>query len=237
MTDQTTDFFDGIGEGTGAPGPRLSNVNDGVIGTIVKMFKRDYVPYENRKTREPERHADGSPKQQLVVVLQTAHRNWENVGRVPKVDPSDENSAEKPPSDDDGTRAIFVPEGKNIQFAIGRAVAAVKDKGPFAVGGTLGVKIFNLKDTGQGNPLKEHEAIYTPPSAGDAFLQSAPATAPAQAAPAPAQPAAAPAQAAPAVDPWANQPTQAAPAATPAPAAAPADPWANQGAPSSAPPF
>lgn len=217
-----TDFFDGVGGGSGAPGAVLKNVGDGVIGTIVEMFKRDYIPYENRKTREPAKNADGSNVQQLVVTLQTNHRNWENVSSVPKVDPADPNSAEKSPSDDDGKRAIFVPEGKNIQFAIGRAVQVAQAK--FAVGGTLGVKITELRDTGKGNELKVHEAKYVAPSAGDAFFGDAPAAS----TPAPAAPA-------PVADPT---PAPAAPAA-PAPVAQ-QDPWATPSAPAaggSEPPF
>lgn len=201
----TTDFFDNIGTGPGAPSPVLKNPGDWVAGEIVEMFKRDYIPYENRKSKEPAKNDDGTNKQQLVIVLQTTHRNWENVSKVPKVDPSDDNSPEKAPSEDDGKRALYVPEGKNIQFAIGRACVEAKAKP--TVGGTLAVKVFNLKDTGQGQPLKEHEARYTPPSAGGNFFESAPATAAPAATPAPAAApaAAAPAQSAPAGgDPWAT---------------------------------
>lgn len=213
MSDNTTtDFFDGIGGGSGAPGAVLKNVGDFVHGEIVDMYKRDYVPFG---AKEPEKRADGTNKQQLVIVLQTENRNWANVSRVPKVDPSVEDSPEKDPSEDDGKRAIYVPEGKNIQFAIGRAVQAAQAK--FEVGGTLGVKVFNLKPTDKGNPLKEHQAVYKAKS--DDFFSNTPA-APQAPAPAPA-PAAAPAAPAPA-------------------AAAPAsqDPWATPGAASTEePPF
>lgn len=205
MTDNTTDFFDNLSEGTGAPTAVLKNVGDFVHGEVVQMFKRDYIPFG--KT-EPEKKEDGSTKQQLVVVLQTSNRNWANVVKVPKVDHTDPNSAEKAPSEDDGLRAVYVPERSNIQFAIGRAVQAAQTK--FEVGGTLGVKIENLKDTGKGNPLKEHAAVYTakPAQTGTEFFggEAAPAAAPAPAAqPAPAA-APAPAPAAPAAqqDPWAT---------------------------------
>ncbi len=217
MSDNT-DFFDGIGEGVGAPSSHLSNKGDFVQGEIVKMFKRDYIAFGEKL---PEKRADGSNKEQLVIVLQTDLRGWAGVSKIPTVDPSDPNSAVKPPEADDGLRAVYVPEGKNIQFAIGRAVNAASQaagtKVPFGVGGKLGVKIDNLKPTDKGNPLKEHAAVYTPPSAGDAFLSSAPAAPAQQQAPAqqalaqgssfgggdhglnaPAQ------QAAPAQDPWAS---------------------------------
>lgn len=203
MSNNETDFFDGVGGGSGAPSPQLQNVGDGVIGTIVEMFKRDYVPYENRKTKEPARKDDGTAVQQLVIVLQTDHRGWQNVSKVPKVDPSDANSAEKDPSEDDGKRAVYVPERKNIQFAIGHAVTTAGSKP--VVGGRLGVKIVELRDTGQGKPMKVHEAVYQAPQASDGFFPDAQqAQAPAQEA-APAQEQAAPAAPAPAQQPAAQQ--------------------------------
>ena len=247
-----TDFFDGVGGGSGAPGALLKNMGDFVHGQIVDMYKRDYVPYG--KT-DPEKREDGTPKQQLVIIVQTENRNWANVSKIPVVDHTVPNSPAKDPSEDDGRRAVYVPEGKNIQFAIGRAAQAVGAKP--AVGGTLGVKIVNLKDTGKGNPLKEHEAVYQPPSASDAFFNQAPSAPPAQAAPQQQAPApqapqqAAPQQQAPAPqappaqpaapaqqDPWATQPAQSAPAQQPAPSQ---DPWATSPAPqsggTSGPPF
>jgi hypothetical protein len=221
VTDNTTDFFDGLSEGTGAPTAVLKNVGDFVHGEVVKMFKRDYVKFGGT---EPEKKADGSNKQQLVIVLQTTLRNWQNVVKVPKVDFADPNSAEKAPSEDDGTRAVYVPESSNIQFAIGRAVTAAQAK--FEVGGTLGVKIANLKDTGKGNPLKEHEAVYTakPAQTGAEFFGGAAQ----EAAPAASAPAA-PAQQAPAAQPAST------PAAAPAAPAA-QDPWATPAASASEPP-
>lgn len=216
-----TDFFDNVGGGSGAPSPLLKNPGDLVHGEIVDMYKRDYIPFGKQ---EPEKREDGTNKQQLVIILQTQHRNWQNVNKVPKVDHNDPNSPEKSPEEDDGKRAVYVPEGKNIQFAIGRAAAAAQAKP--AIGGTLGVRVVNLKDTGKGKPLKEHEAVYQAPSAGSTFFNEAPA-APAQtetASPAPAPaPTAQPTQAAPPApaqqDPWATS--------APAPQAQQADPWAS----------
>lgn len=245
MTDQTTDFFDNAGGGAGAPTAALKNVNDSVTGEIVEMFKRDYVPFGKTEPEKDENEADGKRKQ-LVIIVQTALRNWQGVSRVPKVDPADQNSAEKSPSEDDGKRAIYVPNRSNLQYAIGKAVsaagAAAGQQVKFSVGGTLGVRIFNLKDTGKGNPLKEHEARYSPPAAGSDFFQGQ--QAPAQSAPAQqgaplAQgssfgggdhglnaPAPAPSTPAPSQDPWAT-PSTPAPQATPAPSQ---DPWATPAA-------
>lgn len=217
MTDQTTDFFDNIGEGAGAPTALLKGVGDYAHGEIVSMFKKDYVPFGQK---DPEKNQDGTTRQQLVIVLQTELRNWQGVNKVPVVDHNDPNSPAKAPGEDDGKRAVYVPERSNIQYAIGRAVGAAK--APFEVGGTLGVKVSNLKDTGKGNPLKEHEAVYKPKADNFFGGTTAPAEAPAQA---PATPAPAPAEA-PA-------------AAAPAPAAAPQqDPWSGQpAAATSEPPF
>lgn len=195
MSSETTDFFDGIGSGNGVPSAVLKGVGDFVHGEILEMFKRDYIPYGKK---EAEKNDDGSTRQQLVIVIQTPHRNWANVVNVPKVDPTDPNSPEKAPSEDDGKRAVYVPERSNIQFAIGRAVRAAEAK--FVVGGTLGVKIDNLKDTGKGNPLKEHAAVYTakPAATADEFFGKSEAAASTPEASAPTQ--SQPVQ----QDPWAS---------------------------------
>jgi len=215
-----TDFFSNIGGG-GAPTANLKAIGDFVHGEVVDFFEKDYVPFG--KT-DPEKNKDGSNRQQLVVIVQTANRNWAGVSKIPDVDSTDPSKGKKDPSLDDGKRAVYVPERSNIQYAIGRALTAAG--AGFEKGGTLGVKIANLEDTGKGNPLKVHEAVYTPPAAGAAFFGSeAPAQTPAPVAQEQAQ-APAPAPAAPA------------PQAAPAPAAQPAvDPWGGSATPATPPPF
>lgn len=243
MSDNPNDFFEGIGSGVGSPTALLKTPGDMVHGEVVELFKRPYIPFGKK---DPEKRDDGTDKQQLVIVLQTTNRNWANVNKVPKVDPNDENSPEKPPSEDDGKRAIYVPEGKNIQFAIGRAIG--ESQARFEVGGTLAVRITELKPTDKGNPLKVHEAKYSGKPASSGFFPSG-GQAPAEAAP-PAQQAPAQQQAAPPAQAPAQQapPAQAAPPAqqdpwgTPAPAQqqAPAsqDPWGTPApAAGNGPPF
>jgi hypothetical protein len=224
VSDTTTDFFDNIGGGAGAPTANLKGVGDFVHGEVLEMFKRDYVPFG--KT-EPEKNQDGSTRQQLVIILQTELRNWQGVVKVPLKDHTDPNQGFKDPSEDDGKRAVYAPERSNIQFAIGRAVQAAAAR--FEVGGSLGVKIENLKDTGKGNPLKEHAAVYKakPAATGDEFFGGAAAAPASTPAPVAQEQAQAPAPAA-------------APAAAPAPAAAAPtqDPWATSApAAGSQPPF
>ena len=226
MTDNNggTDFFDNVGGGTGTPTAHLKNVGDIVHGEVVEMFKRDYIPFGKDVAEADSNEPDGKRKQ-LVVILQTAERNWANVVKVPKVDASDSKSPEKDPSEDDGKRAIYVPNRSNIQYAIGKAVQASGAK--FEVGGTLAVRIANLRDTGKGNPLKEHEAKYE--GKQDNFFGGTPTAQP-QAPAQEAAPAAAPAPQAPAPaaqqDPWA---TPAPAAAQPQQQAPQADPWASSG--------
>ena len=233
-----TGFFDNAKGGGGAPTANLKAIGDFVHGEVVDFYEKDYVPFG--KT-DPEKNKDGSTRQQLVVIVQTENRNWAGVSKVP----TNDDGSMKDPSTDDGKRAIYVPDRSNIQFAIGRALSAAK--ADFEKGGKLGVKIANLEDTGKGNPLKIHEAVYTAPVAGAQFFGGTQQQAPAQAAPqtpsnpayeapaAPAQPAAAPApaQAAPpAQDPWAAQPAAPAPST---PAAV--DPWGGNAAPATPAPF
>lgn len=212
-----TDFFDNLGGG-GAPGAKLKDLNDWVQGTIVDSYKRDYIPFGKK---DPEKNKDGvTNRQQLVVILQTDLRNWQGVNKVPLVDHDDASKGTKPPSEDDGRRAVFVTERSNLQYAVGDAITAARSQNPaakFDNGGFLQIKITELKPTDYPDrPMKVHAVRYTPPSAAGGFFPeqaAAPAAPQAQAAPpaqvapqAPAAPAApAPqAPAAPAQDPWAN---------------------------------
>ena len=169
MTQHGTDFFDNVGS-PGAPSAQLSGVGDFVYGTIEHFSKRDYVAY---KKKEPERAPDGSIAQQLVIILQTDQRNWVGVKKVPFIDRDDESKGHKPPSEDDGRRAVYIPPNKNIQFAVHRAIVASKD--PFVIGGTLGVKIVGLKDTGQGEPMRVHRSLLQGAGRVDRLLPPDPA--------------------------------------------------------------
>lgn len=207
-------YFENTGGGTGAPSASLKIVNDFVYGEIVDQAM---VPQKKFGSDEVEKDRDGKDKQQLVVVIQTENRNWHNVAKVPTYPQGHDRAGQsKDASEDDGRRAIYVPAFTNIHAAIGEATGnkALRN------GGTLGVKVIELKNTGKGNPLKIHAAVYTAPAAapegffgGDQSAQPAP-----QQAAAPTQPQSQPAQ-----------------QATPAPVAAPQqDPWgapASQGAP------
>lgn len=206
-------FFDNVGGGAGAPSAKLKDVNDFVQGTIESQRIVDYIPFG--KT-DPEVNKDGSVRKQLVVILQTELRGWQGVSKIPVVDrdvPLNQQVA-KDPSEDDGRRAIYLPQWSNIQGAVAAAVRETNGgkPGPLRDGGTLGVKVSNLKDTGKGNPLKEHAAVYTPPAASDGFFGGGEQAAPAAQAPA-EQPAPQAQQAAPAAqaDPWTGAPAASAP--------------------------
>lgn len=220
MTQNTTEvegFFDNVGTG-GAPSAKLKNVDDFVHGEIVDQYKTEARVFGKD---EFEKDKNGNTVFQLVVILQTEQRNWEGVARIPVVDPNDRNSAQKDPSDDDGKRAVYIKPFTNLHAAVGRAIVeATKKKGGLQTGGTLGVKITRLEDTGKGNPLKHHAAVYTAPAAGADFFATS-----GQGQAAPAQQEAPPAQ--PVGQSVGTTPTQASVAA--------GDPWgANSGA---KPPF
>lgn len=186
-------FFEGVA-GDFAPTALLKGINDVVSGEVVEFRSRDHVPFGQT---EPEKNKDGSTRQELVIILQTEFRNWANVVKVPKVDPDDRNSADKPGSEDDGRRAVYVPQRSNIQYAIAKALREAKVDG-FSEGLGLAVKVSNLRDTGKGNPLKEHVAKVTPAvKKADPFItEQAPAQQSAPTAQQPAQPS---------NDPWGNQ--------------------------------
>jgi hypothetical protein len=208
-------FFDNVGGGGGAPSALLKNVDDFVIGEIVDQFMTEATDFSTKKPKTDSK--TGETIMQLVVVLQTEHRNWENVVRIPKVDKDDRSSADKAPEEDDGRRAVYLEPWTNIHAAVGKAVIeATGQKGPVRNGGTLGVKVVEHRETGKGNPLKVHAARYTAPvaqAASDGFFNQTAGEDPAPAAtqspaveakPEPT-PAAAPAQNVP-TDPWTGQP-------------------------------
>lgn len=200
MTYNPENFFDNVG-GAGAPSAKLSHVEDFVLGTIEDQFMVPATEFGTDKQKKDTK--TGALIEQLVIVLQTDQRDWAGVSKIPLKDKDDKSSGQKDPSEDDGRRAVYVEPWTNIHAAIGAAVReATGAKGPVRNGGTLGVKIVELKDTGKGNPLKIHKAVYTPPAekaASDAFFDqtSAPQSAPAEEAPAAQEQPKAPAQ-----DPW-----------------------------------
>jgi hypothetical protein len=210
--------------GSGAPSALLKNVNDFVYGEIVDQLM---VPQKDFATGVVEKDArTGEDLEQLMIIIQTDSRGWAKVSKIPEYPAGDARAGQqKDPAEDDGKRAIYVPAFRNLHAAIGDATG----NEPLLNGGKLGVKIIELRNTGKGNPLKIHQAVYTPPVASEGFFPPAEQAAPAPAAPAPAAPApAAPAPAAPA-------PAAPAPAA-PAPAAPASDPWGTPVA-TEAPPF
>lgn len=218
-------FFDQTGGGSGAPSAKLKDLDDFAYGEIVDQFMVEATDFSTKEVKKDKK--TGETIYQLVIVLQTESRNWENVAKVPLKDKDDRSSGPKDLSEDDGRRAVYVEPWTNIHAAIGKAVIeGTGEKGPVLNGGTLGVKIVELRDTGKGNPLKIHAAKYVPPApkaASETFFQETAQTAPAQeAAPAATQPAAAP------------TPVQEAAPAAPAPAG---DPWGTPAPSGGKPPF
>lgn len=208
-------FFENTGGGMGAPSASLKIVNDFVIGEIVDQAM---VPKKKFRSEDIEKDArTGKDIMQLVVVLQTDLRNWHGVSKVP----TDENGREKPGSEDDGRRAIYVPPFTNIHAAVG---AATGNK-PLRNGGKLGIKIIELKDTGKGNPLKIHQAVYEAPAAAPEGFFGGDQPSTQEAAPAAQEQQAPPAQSAPA---------QEAPAASAPPRQ---DPWGAPATTGEQPPF
>jgi hypothetical protein len=205
--------------GTGAPSAKLKDLNDFVYGEIVDQSMVPATEFATGKQKVDSR--TGEPIEQLLVVLQTEYRNWQGVARIPLVDKDNPNSGPKPPTEDDGRRAVYIEPWTNINAAVGEAVvAATGERAGLGNGGKLGIQVIELKDTGKGNPLKIHRAKYEPPvqtaAPADFFgggAQPAPAQ---QAAPqgppsvaaqqAVAERQAPPVQQAPVQDPWSGQP-------------------------------
>jgi hypothetical protein len=151
-------FEDAMREG--APSALLKQPKDFVMGEIIAINK---VAKTKFGTNDTEFEDDGvTPKMQLVVILQTASRNWEKVAKAPQ----SEDGSPKDPALDEGKRAVYFPKYTNIFGAMGKGLkaAGVAD---IEIGGTLGVKVTELQDTGKGNPLKIHEVVYKAPAPKD----------------------------------------------------------------------
>lgn len=224
------DFFD-IGSGTAAPSAKLSDLNDSVTGVVRETFKKEYTKFGEKDPQVITDPKTGQPRNrtQMVVVLDTALRNWQGVSKIPFVDPSDQSKGVKPPSEDDGTRAVYIPEmvkgaGSNgTIFAVATALRDAGIKGGIPAGTKFYLAIVDLKDVEKGNPLKVYDAKVKAPEVGaDEFDAAQAATAPPAA---PAQPQAPAAQQAPA-----------APAAPATPAAPVQDPWSGEATPAAAAP-
>jgi hypothetical protein len=166
--DDFDDFFSGAA-GEFVPTAKFTNdtgpegrtqVGGKIVGEILSMAKQDQRKFG---TGEPIPDGKGGNKQELKIVLQTEHRNWDKCAKVP-VDKDEETGKEtpRPESEDDGKRAIYVRGW--MTGAIGDAVAKATGKpgGP-KIGAKLGVKITELVPTDQGNPYAKYAAVYTAP--------------------------------------------------------------------------
>jgi hypothetical protein len=159
MTISPDDFL--MGGGGGVPsfsfGPLGSPPGATVTGKILKLETSQQTDYN---TRAPLTWANGDPKMQLEVTLQTTLR-----------DPSIE--------DDDGQRRVFV-KGKGLTDATRDAVLAVGAKG-LEIGGTITFTYsHDTKPPSGGNAYREYTVVYERPNASGAFLGTEP-TAPAAA--------------------------------------------------------
>jgi hypothetical protein len=162
----TTDGFldDGVREG--AAGARFDEVGDSVLGEVVDKYVVDYVPFGKKDPEIDER--TGKPVQQLVIVLQTETRNWEDHPKA-KI-PKDQDGNPRPAEQDNGRRALYLRKGTNIYSALAKAVAAALPAGEKPgkhplVGGKIGMQFFEDEDTGKGNPLKKFRGKYVAPAA------------------------------------------------------------------------
>ena len=162
MTDNSNSsggFFDDAMR-EGAPSALLKQPKDFVMGEIIAINK---VAKTKFGSNDPELEDDGvTPKMQLVVILQTSNRNWDKVAKAPQA----EDGSPKDPALDEGKRAVYFPKYTNIFGAMGKGLKAA-GAADIEIGGTLGVKVTELQDTGKGNPLKIHEVVYKVPVVKD----------------------------------------------------------------------
>ena len=156
-------FFDDA-QKTGAPGFYFGKTpGPHVVGTIVDMYKTDFVPFGKKEPKIDER--TGEVVKQLVIVLETDLRNWDGVN--PDSDSmKSEDGTPKDPKLDTGLRALYAVPGTNLYSAIGRAIKddeTSPSRNP-QIGAKLMVQFHEDEDTGKGNPLKKFRAKYKAPA-------------------------------------------------------------------------
>jgi hypothetical protein len=163
--DNTEGWFDDSEKRPGSASAKFKEVGDTVQGEIVDKYLIDYVKVGEK---EPEKDNDGNVIKQLVLVLQTDHRNWDAVAKVP----TDKDSGKKrPPEDDNGRRAVYFRKFTNIYAALGAAIRESGVENPSKhpqVGGKAVVQFFKEEDTGKPSMLKHFRAKYTPPAPASA---------------------------------------------------------------------
>lgn len=137
MTTQTTDP-NAFLMGSGGRSAKFENHGDTVVGIIEHMEVRQQTDFKSGK---PLTWDDGSPRNQLVVMLRTDARDDE---------------------DDDGIRNLYV-RGQ-MQKVVSDAVRKAGQRG-LAPGGKLGVKfVSTLEPKVRGeNGAKQYTAKYEPP--------------------------------------------------------------------------
>lgn len=142
------------GGGVYAPSFKPRAMNDGFKGEVVAWREEQAKKY---KSEEFETLSDGTPLRQYVITVQTHFRDWDRCAKIPL----DEDGKEKPASEDDGLRNVYVPNQKSSNFReVAKAVVdAIPDADDLsdAVGGILMGKWVDEVDTGKGNPYRIYE--------------------------------------------------------------------------------
>lgn len=155
------DFF--APRGGGAPSFDFEKkIGNGVVGTIVKMEKVQQTKQGDPDTKLWFDKEQTRPRMQLNVTLQTDLRDWKGC----KV-PTDAEGHDKPASEDDGTRRVYLKY--KSQEAVGEALRKAGEKTP-KLGGRLGLKLTGIEPNpnGSGN-VHLYEAMYEAPSGAEGF--------------------------------------------------------------------
>jgi hypothetical protein len=156
MTATTEDFFTNTGSGDFlSASAAFKNVGDIVRGVICEEpVLIDQTVFN--KPNELKRDKNGNVLKQLVVVLQTEHRDWEAALKPAK----DADGNPRPASDDIGKRSLFVKF--KLRDAIAEALKAAGAK-QLEVGGELAVA-FTGESEFNGFDVKEYKAQYKAPT-------------------------------------------------------------------------
>jgi hypothetical protein len=160
VSDNTEGWFDEADRKPGAGSANFKELGNTVKGEIVDKYLIDYVKVGEK---DPEKDNDGNVIKQLVLVVQTEHRNWEAVAKIPE----NKDGKKRPAEEDDGRRAVYFRKFTNIYAALGEAVKASGVDNPRvhpAVGGKVAIQFYKEEDTGKPSKLKHFRAKYEPPA-------------------------------------------------------------------------
>ena len=163
-----------------APTFKPAGIGDGLKGEIIAITERQARSYDEDA---PLFDKNGNARMEVVVTIASHYRNWDKVSTVPT---DRETKQERPVSEDNGERNIYMKDS-NRQELLKAVTKVMPDAGEWSdiIGGTLAAKYEKDLDVGKKSPMKVWAFQFEAPKGGtladqiDEKPEEAPAAAPA----------------------------------------------------------